>query len=167
MLSFLGAQNAIREKSERVIKLLTEQQQTLALAESCTGGMLAAALTAVPGSSAVLQRGYVTYSNQAKMDDLHVPEALLIQHGAVSTAVAEAMAKGALHKAKSDAAVSITGIAGPTGGTPQKPVGQVHITLAFKDGTLFSAVFFFKGTREKIRQQATEKALDALLRQKL
>ena len=98
-------------------------------AESCTGGLLAAVLTEISGSSAVVDRGYVTYSNIAKIECLGVPATLLENHGAVSREVAEAMATGALARARVDLAAAITGIAGPTGGTPQKPVGLVHIAL--------------------------------------
>lgn len=103
---------------------------TLTTAESCTGGLVAAILTEVAGSSAMFERGLVTYSNQAKIDLLSVPEAVLAEHGAVSAACAAAMAEGALSRAGADLAVSVTGIAGPGGATALKPVGLVHFALA-------------------------------------
>lgn len=107
---------------------------TIATAESCTGGLIAASLVAVPGSSAVLDRGFVTYSNAAKIELLGVSVALLHQHGAVSRQVAEAMAEGALVNSRADLVVAVTGIAGPDGGTPDKPVGLVHIAAARRGG---------------------------------
>ncbi len=104
----------------------------IATAESCTGGLVAGLLTAVPGSSAVVDRGFVTYSNEAKTDLVGVPAALIAAHGAVSEPVARAMAEGALGRSLADAAVAITGIAGPGGGSPDKPVGLVHFALALK-----------------------------------
>jgi len=110
--------------------LLRERKLTIATAESCTGGLLADTLTDVPGSSDYFQRGFVTYSNQAKMDELDVPEKMLIEHGAVSEEVARAMALGAQKAAKVDVAVSTTGIAGPSGDTVEKPIGLVYIAIA-------------------------------------
>lgn len=106
----------------------------LVTAESCTGGLIAAALTSSPGSSNVLDRGYVTYSNAAKISDLGVPAELIEEKGAVSEEVARAMAEGAIEAANVDVALSVTGVAGPGGGTPQKPVGLVHIAVAHRDG---------------------------------
>lgn len=104
-------------------------------AESCTGGLIAAALTSVPGASAVLERGFVTYSNEAKTEMLGVPAELIQRVGAVSRDVALAMAEGALTHSRADIAVAVTGIAGPDGGTAEKPVGLVHIATAARDGT--------------------------------
>ena len=103
---------------------------TIATAESCTGGLIAATLTEIPGSSAVFERGFVTYSNAAKVEVLGVPGALIQEHGAVSTEVAGAMAAGALSRSSADLALAVTGIAGPGGGTPEKPVGLVHLAAA-------------------------------------
>jgi nicotinamide-nucleotide amidase len=107
---------------------------SLATAESCTGGLIAAVLTEVPGSSDVFERGFVTYSNAAKTEMLAVPAELIGQHGAVSEAVARAMASGVLAHSHADLAIAVTGIAGPGGGTAQKPVGLVHIAGARRDG---------------------------------
>ena len=111
-------------------QLLLTRNESLTLAESCTGGGLACAVTEIAGSSAWFERGFVTYSNEAKMEMLGVPEATLIAHGAVSEATARAMAEGALAHARAAFAVSITGIAGPGGGTAEKPVGLVHFACA-------------------------------------
>lgn len=105
----------------------------LAAAESCTGGLVMAALTEVPGSSDVVERGFVTYSNEAKAELLGVDPALIDAHGAVSEEVAVAMARGALARSRADIAVSVTGVAGPGGGSPAKPVGTVHFALAARD----------------------------------
>ena len=112
--------------AEEVIRVCTAKGLIIATAESCTGGLVAAALTEIPGSSAAVDRGYVTYSNAAKTDLLGVPAALIERVGAVSDEVARAMAEGALSRSGVDLAVAITGVAGPTGGTAEKPVGLVH-----------------------------------------
>jgi len=134
----------------------------IATAESCTGGLLAAALTSVSGSSGIFDRGWVTYSNAAKTDNLDVPAALIAAKGAVSAEVAEAMASGALSKAKADVAVSVTGIAGPGGGSAEKPVGLVFIGLARRGKSARSERCQFAGEREIIRRQAVERALGLL-----
>ena len=131
---------------------------TLALAESCTGGMVAARITAVPGSSRYFLMGVVAYHNDAKQRLLAVPELLLAEHGAVSEPVARAMAEGVRAAAGSDIALSITGIAGPEGGTPEKPLGTVFIAIADRHGCTVQRNLF-SGDRGMIRQQATEQAL--------
>lgn len=109
-----------------------QRKLSLSTAESCTGGLIGGALTAIPGSSDVVDRGYITYSNYAKHDLLGVPKDVLREHGAVSEPVARAMAEGAREKARAGIAIACTGIAGPTGGSAEKPVGLVHIAVAVK-----------------------------------
>lgn len=134
----------------------------LTLAESCTGGMVAAAVTSVAGSSAWFDRGFVTYSNAAKMEMLGVSTDTLEQFGAVSEETAREMVLGALKHSKAQIACSITGIAGPDGGTPEKPVGTVYFYFALKNKT-FSAWQYFMGDRDNIRKQSVEYALKQLV----
>lgn len=132
----------------------------IAAAESCTGGMIGAALTDVPGSSAVFERGFVTYSNEAKIEQLGVPKALIARYGAVSQEAARAMAIGALARSRADIAVSVTGIAGPDGGNAEKPVGLVWFALATRDGRLRAERrVFAHGSRSFVRLKAVETAL--------
>ena len=148
-------------------ELLLSRRLKISAAESCTGGLVMARLTEVPGSSGYVDRGVVVYSNQSKTDLLGVPAALIGAHGAVSEPVAEAMARGMVRIAGSDVAVAVTGVAGPTGGTPEKPVGMVAIAAAWvRDGTVDTRVrtFNFLGGREMIRFQATQAALDMVRR---
>ena len=152
-----------RELPRVVVELLRERGLVLALAESCTGGLLSARLTEVPGASAVLERAIVSYANQAKLDELAVPPALVAEKGAVSEEVAAAMAEGVKAKARSDVAVAITGIAGPDGGTPEKPVGLVYVATAGAAGTRVRRNLF-PGGREMIRQQSTQVALEMVRR---
>jgi nicotinamide-nucleotide amidase len=134
----------------------------VATAESCTGGMVAAALTDIAGSSNVVERGFVTYSNAAKMELLGVPAQMILAHGAVSPEVAEAMALGALAHAPVDLAVSITGIAGPGGATPTKPVGLVFFGIARRHGACRTERHVFAGDRAAIRRAACRRALELL-----
>lgn len=120
------------EEAEKLLERLKAAKLMVATAESCTGGMIAAALTDIAGSSAVVDRGFVTYTNKAKSQMLGVPEALITAHGAVSEQVAIAMAEGALARSLADVAVSVTGVAGPGGGSAEKPVGTVHFACARK-----------------------------------
>jgi nicotinamide-nucleotide amidase len=137
----------------------------IATAESCTGGLVAALLTEIPGSSSVMERGFVTYSNEAKIELIGVPAELIAAHGAVSEPVARAMADGALGHSRADVAVSITGVAGPTGGTATKPVGLVHFGLARKGAaTIHLERRYGDLGREIVRRRAVEDAL-ALLEQ--
>jgi PncC family amidohydrolase len=145
-------------------KLLTEKKLKVTVAESCTGGLLASALTHRAGSSAYFDRGFITYSNQAKMEMLHVPEQMLTMNGAVSAQVAEAMARGALKFSKSDIALSVTGIAGPGGGTPTKPVGMVFLGYAIKGGLTGNVELSLQGTREQIRGASVAEALQQILK---
>ena len=135
----------------------------VATAESCTGGLVAAALTEVPGSSEIVERGFVTYSNEAKEEMLAVSPALLRAFGAVSEPVARAMAEGALARSHADMAVSITGIAGPGGGSLEKPVGLVHFGLARKARATQTMHRIFGGDRAMVRTLAVEFALELLL----
>ena len=135
----------------------------LATAESCTGGMVAAALTDIAGSSSVVERGFVTYSNEAKTELLGVPADLIRRHGAVSAEVAAAMAEGALARAPVDLAVSITGIAGPGGATPGKPVGLVYLGIVRRGSEVQTERHVFEGDRSEIRSTATRRALELLL----
>ena len=146
---------------KKIIHIAAKKGITIATAESCTGGMVAAALTNVAGASVVFEYGFITYANAAKTKLLGVPEALIKKHGAVSKQVAEAMAEGARKKANATIAISITGIAGPTGGSAAKPVGTVFIAVAAPQKTSVKK-YLFSGTRAQIRKQATEKALRLL-----
>jgi nicotinamide-nucleotide amidase len=137
----------------------------IATAESCTGGLVAALLTEISGSSSVMERGFVTYSNEAKIELIGVPAELIAAHGAVSEPVARAMAEGALAHSRADVAVGITGVAGPTGGTATKPVGLVHFGLARKGAaTIHLERRYGDLGRETVRRRAVEDAL-ALLEQ--
>lgn len=140
--------------------------QTLATAESCTGGMIAKCITDLPGSSAWFDRGWVTYSDRAKRQELGVAAGLIKQHGAVSERVARAMARGALQFSLASVSVAVTGIAGPDGGTPEKPVGTVWIAWARREGVhtrVESRRFLFSGDRDAVRRQSAEEALKGLL----
>lgn len=137
----------------------------LATAESCTGGLVAAALTAVAGSSAVVDRGFVTYSNAAKTRMLSVPAALIESHGAVSEPVARAMAEGARRQSDAQVTVSVTGVAGPGGGTADKPVGLVHFASAGPHGVIHVEHRFGDIGREAVRLESVRQALDMLLDQ--
>jgi nicotinamide-nucleotide amidase len=141
--------------------LLRSRNLTLALAESCTGGLLASRLTDVPGSSAYVERGFVCYSNASKVELLGVPEAVLAAHGAVSEPTARAMASGARLKAGTSVGIGITGIAGPDGGTPDKPVGTVAIAVDV-NGDVNGRTFQFVGGREQVKFQASQAALNML-----
>ena len=149
---------------EAVVKLLTERKETLAVAESCTGGYLAHRITNVPGASAVLLAGYVTYSNEAKAGSIGVDPNLIAKHGAVSKQVAQAMAEGARAIANSDFALSTTGIAGPTGGTAEKPVGTVFVALAARDRPPSVQKRFFPDDRPTFKELTTQVALEMLRR---
>ena len=142
---------------------LQNNQEWLSVAESCTGGWVAQTLTAIAGSSNWFDRGFVTYSNNAKQTMLGVPENTLVRHGAVSEATARAMAQGAITQSGTDWSLSITGIAGPGGGSPEKPVGMVCFAWAQKNGGCEATTHYFDGDRTAIRAQAVEFALRGLL----
>jgi PncC family amidohydrolase len=147
---------------EQIGNILQERQLTIACAESCTGGLVAKRITDVPGSSAYFIAGLVTYSNKAKTKFLSVPDDIIAQHGAVSKPVAERMAKGVCDAAGVDTGLSITGIAGPAGGSPEKPVGTVFIALASAK-KVWVRKFLFSGNRRAIRESSSEEALTMLL----
>jgi nicotinamide-nucleotide amidase len=149
---------------EVVVKLLKQQNETLATGESCTGGLIANKITNVSGASEVFVAGYVTYANAAKSDVLSVDPKLIDKHGAVSEAVARAMAEGARVRAASNYGLATTGIAGPTGGSDEKPVGTVYIALASGDSETVARKFLFPTDRETFKQLAAQAALDLLRR---
>jgi nicotinamide-nucleotide amidase len=150
-----------------LVARLIQHECAVSVAESCTGGQLSAAMTSVPGSSAIFDRGFVTYSNQAKHDMLGVPLDLIEKHGAVSREVAIAMAEGALKNSAAEVAVSITGVAGPAGGTDSKPVGLVHFAVAKRNAaTRHHEERFGARQRSLIQSKAVDTALD-LIRQTL
>ena len=155
----------IAELAQRVVAENAVAGRKLVLAESCTGGLVAAALTEVAGSSAVLEGAFVTYANDMKMSALGVPENIIETFGAVSVACAWAMAQGALKRSTADVAVAISGIAGPDGGTPQKPVGLVVFAKATRGATQVVAEErqFPATSRAEVRRQALLVALDLLL----
>ena len=150
-----------------VVTLLKERKETLATAESCTGGLIANQITNVSGASEVFLAGYVTYANSAKSDVLNVDSKLIDKHGAVSEAVARAMAEGARGRAASTYGLATTGIAGPTGGSDEKPVGTVYIALASGDSETVAKKFLFPTDRETFKQLAAQAALDLLRRRLL
>jgi nicotinamide-nucleotide amidase len=155
----------IETLARRVVEANKAAGRTIVTAESCTGGLVAAALTEVPGSSAVLERGFVTYSNDAKMQMLDVSSDIIEALGAVSVASVWAMAKGALDASEADVAVAISGIAGPGGGSEHKPVGTVVFALAKRgqEEPVAEMRQFGEGTRAEIRKQATLCALELLM----
>ncbi|WP_428149190.1 CinA family protein [Brevundimonas sp.] len=153
----------IQRLAASVIAAASTRGWTVATAESCTGGLVAGALTAVAGSSAVVDRGFVTYSNAAKSEMLGVPAETVEAHGAVSEPVARAMAGGARVTAGVDLAVSITGIAGPGGGSAEKPVGLVHFACAGPEGLEHAARRFGDIGREQVRLESVRVALGLLL----
>jgi nicotinamide-nucleotide amidase len=154
---------SVRVAAKRVLDLCRARGFLVATAESCTGGLVAAALTEIAGSSDVVDRGFVTYSNEAKQAMLGVPAAMLRRHGAVSAQTAKAMAAGALKHSRADITVSITGIAGPGGGTKQKPVGLVHFAAAKRGGRRIARKKLFGAVgRSRVRQLSVMQALEML-----
>jgi nicotinamide-nucleotide amidase len=157
------------EIARALARILIERGWKIALAESCTGGLVSATLTDLAGSSDWFERGYVTYSNAAKSECLNVPAEIIESFGAVSEQVAKAMAEGAQQNANVNVAISITGIAGPTGGSPEKPVGTVCFGWALKEsitdgiGNTTTQTQHFNGDRQTVREQARDYALSTLL----
>lgn len=147
---------------DSIISTLTAGGYSVATAESCTGGMIASTIVDVPGASDCFNEGYVTYSNEAKMKNLGVKDSTLMAHGAVSYETAMEMAKGVRKKAKADFGVSSTGIAGPGGGSPKKPVGLVYIGCAYGDDECIVKELHLKGDRTTVRTSATKEALELL-----
>ncbi len=148
----------VLELSTLLGQMLLENGLSITTAESCTGGLIAGALTEVSGSSAWFERGVVTYSNAAKQELLGVPEATIQEHGAVSEACVLAMAEGAKRNSGADIAISVSGVAGPAGGSTEKPVGTVWLAWAIDD-TSEAALFHFEGSRHEVRLQAVVSAL--------
>ena len=156
--------NDLERLAKDLLQHLRRRHMRLATAESCTGGLIAATLTEVAGSSDVVERGFVTYSNEAKADLLGVAQADLAQHGAVSEPVARAMAEGALARSRAELAIAVTGIAGPGGGSDAKPVGTVFIALATKLGPTTVEQHRFPTDRETFKDLTAQTALDLLRR---
>jgi nicotinamide-nucleotide amidase len=152
----------IRSAAEHVLVACRKRQLKVVTAESCTGGLVAAALTAIAGSSDVVERGFVTYANEAKREMLGVPWDALLGHGAVSEPVARAMAAGALAHSLADVAVSVTGVAGPGGGSDEKPVGLVHLAAVRKGHEPIAERHIFPGDRDAIRRVSVLTALAML-----
>jgi nicotinamide-nucleotide amidase len=153
----------LRERAAALLDAYRQKGLKIATAESCTGGLVAALLTEISGSSAVVERGFVTYSNEAKTELIGVSADLIDAHGAVSEPVARAMAEGAVAHSRADVAVGITGVAGPTGGTATKPVGLVHFGLARKgEPTIHLERRYGDLGRENVRRRAVEDALSLL-----
>jgi nicotinamide-nucleotide amidase len=159
------AEDDLASLSERVLTACRSARLRLAVAESCTGGLVLASLTAIPGASDVVERGFVTYSNEAKSEMLGVPGALIEAHGAVSEPVARAMAEGALCHSPADVGIGVTGIAGPGGATVEKPIGLVHIAAARKGRETRHERHLFAGDRAAIRLAAAAAALALIGRQ--
>jgi nicotinamide-nucleotide amidase len=149
--------------ARKVGERLKAARTMLATAESCTGGWVAQALTAVPGSSEWFERGFVTYSNDAKREMLGVGADTLARHGAVSEETVREMALGALASSRARLSLAVSGVAGPTGGTPAKPVGTVCLAWALRDGPLRSETRHYAGDRESIRRQSVLRALEGVL----
>ena len=159
----MTTESVVRQLAIRTGNRLREERLLLATAESCTGGLIAAALTDIPGSSNYFERGFVCYSNQSKIEMIGVPAELIDRHGAVSEAVAHAMADGAVRNSRAQAALAVTGVAGPGGGSAEKPVGTVCFAWSNRVDAIAETVVF-KGDREQIRAQAAAHALRGLLR---
>jgi nicotinamide-nucleotide amidase len=148
---------------EKIAALLQVQQRTLVTAESCTGGWIAKLLTDAAGSSAWFECGFIVYSNTAKRQLLQVPDAMLTRYGAVSEQTVIAMVRGALHLSQARVALAVSGIAGPGGGSPEKPVGTVGLAWGLADGACHSRHHWFAGARQSVREQAAHAALEGLL----
>ena len=146
----------------QLAELVQEKRLKVCTAESCTGGLIAKSLTDLAGSSDWFERGFVTYSNQSKCEMIEVPESVIIEYGAVSEPVANAMARGALRNSAADVSIAVTGVAGPAGGTEEKPVGTVWIAVA-SEKQLVAKKYWFDGDREAIRIETMQTAIEMLL----
>jgi nicotinamide-nucleotide amidase len=153
----------IEDLSRRLLELYRQDGRMIATAESCTGGLISARITDQAGSSHIFERGFVTYTNQAKSELLGVPEATIANFGAVSAETAFAMAEGALEHSNADIAVSVTGVAGPGGGSAEKPVGLVYFGLAAKGADTRTERHIFPGDRRDVRAAAVTRGLELLL----
>jgi nicotinamide-nucleotide amidase len=154
----------ILDRARRVVAACKTRGLSLAAAESCTGGLIAGAITEIAGASDIFERGFVTYSNEAKIELLAVPEEVLVGHGAVSEPVARAMAEGAVANSAAVIAIAVTGIAGPGGGSTEKPVGLVHLACAQRGQPTLHIRQVFPGDRTGIRIAAVSAALDLVLK---
>lgn len=150
------------ELAAEILGICRENGSKIATAESCTGGMISAAFTDIPGSSDVFERGFVTYSNESKTEMLGVPLELIEREGAVSKKVAVSMAEGALFHSHADVVVAVTGIAGPGGGSKEKPVGLVYIAVKYAE-KIIAKEYKFNGGREEIRDSSVRAALEQIL----
>ena len=157
--------NSITTIAEALIKACKYRGMRIGTAESCTGGLIAGSLTAVPGSSAVFERGFNTYSDQSKYELLGVSLGDILKFGAVSAQIAVQMAEGILNNAPVNLTVAVTGIAGPDGGSLEKPIGTVHIASACTGGQILNEEFLFRGDRHKVRLDSVEAALQMMCRQ--
>lgn len=153
----------LEERARRVLEACRRVGVRLALAEASTGGLMAACLTDIPGASAVVERGFIPYSNEAKTEQLGVSVERMVAHGAVSEEVARALAEGALARSHADLALGETGIAGPSGGSEAKPVGLVYLAVALRGGPVICERHVFPGDRAAIRRAAAARGLELLL----
>ena len=160
----MSRRKAIYSLAEKLGRLLLKHHWRCVVAESCTGGSLSAAITDIPGCSQWFDRGFVTYTNQAKQDMLSVPEDVIATHGAVSEPTVLAMTAGAIAHSNANISAAISGIAGPSGGSREKPVGTVWIAWSIQGRLTQACCYLFKGDRISIREQAVEAALDGLLK---
>ena len=160
----MDLQKSLQQLAHQIGKRLLEKQWMLATAESCTGGWIAQTITDIAGSSQWFDRGFVTYSNHAKQDMLGVTADTLVTHGAVSEQTVTEMVRGALAHSQANVALAVTGIAGPTGGTPEKPVGLVWHAWALRDQQPLTQIEQYLGNRFEVRQQTVKTSLEGLLR---
>lgn len=158
-------EKGLLKQGTKVLNACKRKELKLATAESCTGGLITSLLTTIAGSSNVLDRGFITYSNESKIECLNVPSSLIKNHGAVSMQVAKAMAEGVLTNSNANLSLSITGVAGPSGGTKQKPVGLVYIGSTLTRNDTIVSKYLFGGDRNAVRLQAVTEALNILSRQ--